>query len=78
MRKGLLAAGLAICVFASAQAVSSSARAAGVTGSVGMAAGASDTLVQQVKRRGHAYGHRMHHNRGLHRGWRNGRGNPHR
>ncbi len=36
-------------------------------------------LVQTVKKggRGH-FKHRGHYNRGLHRGWRIGRGNPHR
>jgi hypothetical protein len=78
MRKGLLTLGLAFGLLVSAQALSGGARAAGVTNSVGTVSEAPDTLVQHVKWRGHAYGHRMHRNRGLHRGWRIGRGNPHR
>ena len=78
MRTGLLTVGLAFGVLVSAQGVSGTASAAGVTGSVGTAAEAGGTLVHQAKRRGHAYGHRVHRNRGLHRGWKIGRGNKHR
>jgi hypothetical protein len=35
-------------------------------------------LVQPAKGHGHAYGHGKRGNRGLHRGWSIGRGNPHR
>jgi hypothetical protein len=35
-------------------------------------------FTHEVKGKGHKFGHRAHRNRGLHKGWRIGRHNPHR
>ena len=77
MRKLLVVAAAAALVSLSGTAPLSAAPVA--AGAPALAGGTSqDNLVQPVKGRGHAYGHRKHGNRGLHRGWRIGRGNPHR
>lgn len=77
MRKLVVPAAAAALVALLGSPGSFPARAAPM-GAPAASAAVPDPLVQPAKGRGHAYGHRKHRNRGLHRGWFVGRGNPHR
>lgn len=78
MRKLTIAIGFATLILFSGQGLVTAAGAVPGGLAPGATRSADLTPLTEVKGRGHAFGHRKHGNRGLHRGWRLGRGNPHR
>jgi hypothetical protein len=78
MPKTIVAIGLTGILVVLGLAPASEAQAAGIGASLAARDGLASPLVETVKGRGHAFGHRRHVNRGLHRGFSIGKGNPHR